>query len=452
MAPPVLLPWLNRLEASPVGTRLAGGMLWSGVGAVASRGLALIASIVIARLIGREAFGALGVTVSTLSMFSTFAVFGLNLTATKHIAEYRKTDPARAGRVMALSRVTAWGSGIAAALVMAAAAPALARTLAAPELGGLLALAAVALLFTVVNQVQMGALSGFEAFRRNSMIQTVAGLVSFPLTVIAVWLWALPGAVLGLVVSALLLVMLGHRGVRKEAALAGVPVSWKGWSQEKGILWHFSMPTVLAGAVYVPVMWLANVIIVNTPQGYAAMGLFSAADRWRTAITFVPILMGGVTLPLLSSLLGERDFRKYRKVLWTSVALSGLAAAALAVPIAAVSPWIMAGYGPAFAQGKWALITLCASAVASSAYWIISQSLISRARVWSMFWLNVEWSVLFMAAVWMLRHLGATGLAAAYLIADSLRLGTALLFVGGYRPGAGPAAPVAEGSLADLEL
>ena len=418
-------------------------MLWSIAGAVASRGLALFASIVTARLIGREAFGALGVTQSTLSMFSTFAIFGLNLTATKHVAD-TGNHPARAGRIMALARLMAWCSGLLAALIMTATATGLAKMLAAPGLAGLLALASIALLFTVVNQVQIGTLSGFEAFRRISALQTVVGVASFPLTVGAVWFWGLPGAVLGLVTSSLLLVMLSHHGVGKEAALAGVPMSWEGWTQEKSVLWRFALPTVFGGAVYVPVMWLANVVIVNTPQGYSAMGLFSAADRWRTAIMFVPTLMGGVTLPLLTSLLRESNPRKYHKVLWTSVALSGLAAAVLAIPIAGLSPWIMASYGPGFSQGRWALVTLCISSVAASSYWIISQSLISRARVWTMFWLNVEWAILFISSVWMLRHLGATGLAAAYLVADSLRLSTALLFMAGRRPVPLLAVPVVE--------
>ena len=51
-----------------------------------------------------------------------------------------------------------------------------------------------------------------------------------------------------------------------------------------------------------------------------------------------------------------------------------------------------------------------------------------------MFCLNVEWAILFLTSVLVLRHLGATGLAAAYLIADSLRLGTALMFLTGRRP------------------
>jgi O-antigen/teichoic acid export membrane protein len=258
-------------------------------------------------------------------------------------------------------------------------------------------------------------------------------------------LWGLPGAVLSLVISSLLLMTLSHQGIRKEAARAGVPMSREGWGLEKGVLWRFSLPTVLGGAVYVPVMWLANVVIVNTPRGYSAMGVFSAADRWRTAVMFVPTLMGGVTLPLLTSLLGEANPRRYDKVLWASVVMSGLAAAALAIPIAAFSPWIMASYGPDFEQGRWALMALCVSSVAASSYWIISQSLISRARVWAMFWLNVEWAILFVSSVWILRHLGATGLAAAYLVADSLRLGTALLFMAG-RHVPGLAIPVVEKS------
>jgi hypothetical protein len=65
----------DRLEASPLGYRLARGAFWSLAGTFISRGLSLIASIIVARMLGKVGFGELGIIQSTMGMFGVFAGF-----------------------------------------------------------------------------------------------------------------------------------------------------------------------------------------------------------------------------------------------------------------------------------------------------------------------------------------------------------------------------------------
>ena len=148
--------------------RLARGMAWSTVGAVSSRALALLASIIAARILGKSVFGELGIIQSTTNMYRTFGQLG-GLTATKHVAEFRKKDPERAGRMIALSIIVAVTSGSVVGMLMVATAPWAARLLAAPDLQGAIALSALALLLIVINETLDGILSGFEAFKRRSI-------------------------------------------------------------------------------------------------------------------------------------------------------------------------------------------------------------------------------------------------------------------------------------------
>ena len=67
----------------------------------------LVAFMFIARMLGKEAFGEPGIIRSTVGVFGTLAGFGLGLTATKHIAEFRRCNPERAGRLLALSNLLA---------------------------------------------------------------------------------------------------------------------------------------------------------------------------------------------------------------------------------------------------------------------------------------------------------------------------------------------------------
>ena len=130
--PPILRGFKARLEASPLATRLIRGTFWSLIGTVLSRSLGLLASIFVARMIGKVGMGELGIVQSTVGMFSTLAGLGLGLTATKHVAEHRVGNPVRVGETIGLLSLISWGSGLGMTLVILFLSPWLARhTLAA---------------------------------------------------------------------------------------------------------------------------------------------------------------------------------------------------------------------------------------------------------------------------------------------------------------------------------
>ena len=99
------------LPADSLRARFTLGIVWSLAGAVVSRGFLLAASIVCARFLGKDGFGALGMIQSTAGMFGIFAGLGLGLTATKYVAEFRRQDPEKAGRILALSASAAFVFG-----------------------------------------------------------------------------------------------------------------------------------------------------------------------------------------------------------------------------------------------------------------------------------------------------------------------------------------------------
>jgi O-antigen/teichoic acid export membrane protein len=428
ITPRVLLPFFDRIQDSAEGRRLARGMFWSTAGAVGWRSLSLLASIIMARVLGKSVFGELGIVQSTTNLFLTFAELGIGLTATKYVAEFRRQDPERAGRIIAMTTGVAVVSGIVVGAIMVATSGWSARLLAAPHLQSIIAISAVVLFLIVFNESQNGILSGFEAFKRRSTVQALSGVASFPISVLGVYYFGLVGAVYGLIASQVVVLLLNYQAVRKETSSAGVSIRWREARKELGVLTSFSLPTLAAGAVYVPSMWLANTILVTTPGGFAEMGLFNAADRWRTLILFLPSLLGSVTLPMLSSLRGEAASQKYHQLLWNNIRLSAGASLAVAAPIALCAPWLMASFGAGFRDGTWVLITLCSTAVMFSPYWIIGQSLVSRGHVWTMFLLNLGWAITLLAAEWFMRGYGATGLALAYLMADTARLAAALIY------------------------
>jgi O-antigen/teichoic acid export membrane protein len=421
--PRILRPAYYRLKASPLGARLARGVFWSLAGAVISRGLMLLATIAVARLLGKTVYGELGMIQSTVGMFGILAGFGLGLTATKHIAEFREGDPARAGRILGLSGLIAILFGGLIAMGLWIFAPWLAEhTINAPHLAGALRIGTLILFISALNGAQTGALSGFEAFRAIASVNLLVGLLSFPVLVAGAFWGGLNGAIWALVTSLGFNWIFSHLALRKEAARYNVRITFKDFGHEWAVLWRFSAPAALSGIVSAPVNWFCSAMLVSHPGGYAELGLFSAATQWRSAILLIPTALSTVALPILSSLNSPSEYPRYRRALKYNVLLNLSVAVALALPIALLSPYIMACYGEDFRTGAPALALLSLSSILGSVNAVIGQVVASIGSMWAGCVLNGIWGVSSILIAWLLVGQGATGLAIAVLIAYAIHL------------------------------
>lgn len=410
--------------------RLFRGLSWALAGAVVSRAFALLASIVVARLVGRESFGELGVIMSTVGMFQVFAGFGLGTTATKYVAQYRETDPLRAARVARLARVGAVVTGVAMAAGLFLLAPWLAaETLKSPQLTGLLRVGAAWLFLMAVNDAQTGLLAGFEAFGAIARANAAAGMLSFPLTVACAWQWGVTGAVWALVGTAAVTALLYRAALTREYARTGFLRRPEGWTREWPALLAFSVPAALAGALVAPANWLGVAMVVNHPGGYAEMGLFNAANQWRTAILFLPGALGFAALPLLTQLYAQDDRRRFARMLGANLGINGGVALMGAGAVVLFGGWIMRSYGSDFAGGRLVLALLAGSAVLMAVGSVVGSAITSSGRMWYGFAFNALWAVALVGGAWVLVPTrGAAGLALATLVAYGLHL----LWQGGY--------------------
>ena len=324
-SPDVLHGFYQRIEASPLGYRLAKGAFWSLAGALISRGLGLLSAILVGRILGKQEYGELGIIQNTIGMFGTLAGFGMGLTANKYVAEFKRTDPAHAGRIIALASATAWiSSGIMAVALVASAPWLAAKTLAAPQLSGLLQIGALLLLLSGVNGAQMGALSGFEAFKKIAQINLIAGLLTFPFMVIGAWKWGVTGAVWGLIGSQLANCVMSFFAVRVEAARYQIPLRYAGCFSDLRLFWSFSLPSVLTGVLNSVVSWGASALVVNQMGGYGDMGIYNAAMRIKQIPDAVLGMLVAPIIPMLSEAFGKSDHNSYQKTLRMYLLMSTL--------------------------------------------------------------------------------------------------------------------------------
>jgi len=424
--PPVLLriipaPLAERLASrldSPLGGRLASHSLWSFAGSAGSRVLSVAATVAIARILGRHGMGELGILQSTVNMFGILAGFGLNVTATRFVAELRTAYPDRAGRSAALAVVSTLLAGLIAAALLFVAADWLARTkLNAASLAPLLRLNAALLFANAGSGVLTGILFALEVFMPVSvlmLLQGACGMLLMPLG--AVWRGT-EGVILGQIAATLLMAGAQALVVRRQCRAGRLRFVWSGLSRELHIIWGFALPAFLGNAVIVPFIWLSNTFLIGRESGYEEMGAFAAGLQWFNFLLIVPGLLAQATLPVMSERLGAGDLRAVLKIWAFSLRLNAVVAVALTAGVVLFGPLIMRLYGAAFVgyHGMLGLIALAGAgqAILDSA----ARLLVLQNRMWALCAMNLGFALACATAAYWFTAGGATGLAAARALA-----------------------------------
>jgi O-antigen/teichoic acid export membrane protein len=418
-----LQAWIGRKQADilPEGSlraRFAVGAFWALTGTMIAQGLQLAATIIVARWLGKAEYGAVGIVRSTVGMLGIFVGLGLGLTATKYVAELRVREPARAGRIASLTMMVALVSATAVTAVLVLLSPWLAsRTLASPAVSRPLAIGAGLLFFGELNGVQVGILSGLESFGALARVSLWAGLCSFPIIIASTRIWGLNGAISGLVASLGVNCVLTNTLLRRESRRLGVPLSYRGAWEEHAVLWKFSVPAFLSGVVVTPASWACNALLVNRPKGYAEMGLFSAADQWRTAVLFLPGIVSRVVLPILSSHSDEsvEEPSRYSSTLEAGYSVGVLVAFPLIAALSFGASLIGHAYGADFAGIRYPMAGVLYAAGIMSIGQPIGLSVQAKGAMWLGFAANFSWGICLLGSFWfMFLGLGAWGLALAY--------------------------------------
>ena len=428
IAPDYLIRVKNKIMASPIGARLARGTLWSLVAGCVSKSLGLVGSIIMARLLGKEPFGELGILQSTLEMFGSIAAFGMGLTSTKYVAECRHSDPGKAGRIIAMSSVVAWVTGGLGTLILIVTATWLAtRALAAPQLASLLQISSISLLFGAVNGAQIGGLAGFEAFKQLAKINLISGFLTIVLRVGGTVFLGLKGAVVGMVLAQILGCFINFLVLRQLALKSGISVRYAHCLADLPVIWKFSLPTVLNSFLVMPAFWICNALLVNRPGGYGEMAIYNAANQWFYIFLFVPGLLGEAALPVLFDRISHKDYKNTHRIFTASLKLNAIMILPLVI-LGLFSSRIMALYGQSFSAGWFTLAIVLATAALVAIQLPASYILIASGRMWTLLFMTLGWVVIFVSLAAWLMPWGSVGLATARLIAFGLHTAWTMAF------------------------
>lgn len=372
--------------------------IWSLVGNVIGKGLALVAGIIVARFLGRDIYGEYGMIRNTLLSISLFSTFGLGYTATKYVAEYRNSNPDLLQQILRYAeRTTLAVSGILAFLLFLFSEYVSVYILKAPHLSTPLKIVAAWIIFNALTTTQIGVLAGFGEFKKLAKINANVGIITFILSFGLTWFWQLNGALIALLTAQVINWYLNFNLVRKSIPTNQNTGKNKKFARE---IISFSFPVALQEAIYSIIYWSLSYLLIKYST-YGELGLYSAAMQWNALILFIPGILRNVILSHLSE--ATNDIKKHNKVLTVTLIINFSSTLIPFLGVLLLINFITPFYGPSFEGLEIVLKLATFSTVFLSLSNVYAQAYLSKGRNWLMLGFRT------------LRDLGTLGIAFYYL-------------------------------------
>lgn len=381
-----------------------------------------MASIPVARILGRVVFGEFAVVQGTVGMFAAFASLGLGVATTKAVAECRKQSMDQVASVTAAALILSLFSGAAAGTTLFASSGYLAEhTLAAPHLSGAIRIGCGLLMLGAIEGVLIGTLAGLEDFRSITLIGLAKGGLAFPCLVAGAYFEGLNGVLWGTVASGFTGVVFGTFILKTKLTVSVPAFELPRCVSEWKLLLSSAIPVCVSTIIVAAAEWLALAIIANEASGYGELGVFTAVHRAFSIVLLVATLINKPLMPIIAQQLGGGLVGEAMGTVRIGMKLTALAVLPLVAAGAVGSSLFMSLFGPDF-ESEWpTLVIAIGTAGVAALLGPLGRWLIASNRAWTNALFFGVWAVVMVSLTQLLADWGAFGLVVSRGVAYVLR-------------------------------
>ncbi len=384
----------------------------------------MIATFYAAHQLGQVAYGEFAIIQSSVTMVASLAGIGLSTTTCKYVAELRQHDLTRAGRILGLSVAGAAISGAAGAITLFCfAGPLAANALNNEGIHAQLATTSIALFFVVLAGAQTGILTGLEEFRVNTYSASIASTVRATLIGLGTWIAGLNGCVIGFTVGYAATWAIQQFAVTRALRNANITISFRNCLSEFSTMTQFGIPATAINILVVVANWTFNILVVNSPIGFAGLGTLNLAMQLRNQIAFIPATINSVLTPVLANVSPNNRKASLQIVKHTTMANLALTSIATAA-VLSILPYITQLLPNDYIEISPLTATLGLSAIITSMASPIGALMIARTNMWYGLCccLAQSLTLLGIAAYAIQHNHGLLTLAAAHIAAATINL------------------------------
>ncbi|SFW64015.1 Membrane protein involved in the export of O-antigen and teichoic acid [Sinomicrobium oceani] len=302
---------LRKINNSSDLKELSINSFWSLLASVISKGLIFVAWLMVAKILGKEGNGQVGVIRSTINLFMIFAGSGIALTTTKYIPELITKDKDKVSRIITWSAVFSCFIGLILSFLLFFGAPYISKNiLNSAELADTLKISSFLLFLSVVDSLISGCLKGFKDFKGLLLIGFLYGICLFASLYIGTIRYGVEGTFAGFTFSTFILVLLGGTFLKRNMIKYGLKFAFK-LEDEVKILKKFTLPAILTGVMVIPFKWGVDTIMVNQPSGYKELGLYAAIILFQNMILMITATLDA---PLITIMVKEKKDKRIEKL------------------------------------------------------------------------------------------------------------------------------------------
>jgi O-antigen/teichoic acid export membrane protein len=398
--------------------RILHGVSWSLLNTVLTRGLTFSVALLQSHMLGKQGYGELGVVLSTLILFGLLST-GYGATCSKFIAELRNANPIRAGRIFALSSMLILlASSISSILLYSCSELVAQKFLNAPHLSPILRLASIVLVVQAAIGICDGVLSGLQSFKMKNLAALVQVATWLPLTAYMTKYWHLEGAMIAYTISYLGGFLIYLVLLIQECIKHNIKPVFSGSTLELPVIFHYTFPVALNSILVIPTIWLCNTLLVQQPGGYEALGGFNAASQWKVLILQIPMLIQGISSPIMSEFYGKRQLVQLENILISTYRLCFSNVLLCSILMILFSKKLMSIFGLEFVDDIFVMNIIVISASITALSNISGMTLLIADQAWIGAAINFSAAVITIcAALILIPRYGSIGLSFSFLFA-----------------------------------
>ena len=392
---------------------------WSFLSSVIVKGLSLITTVAVARLLGPRDFGIYGVLISLVYMVSILGNLGINNAVAKFIPEYDIIDSARIKSIIGTTMFIALGESLLSLIVLFASADYLSQHVYhTPVFKTYLLYTTVLIVTALILNLGNGYLQGLRLYKDMAVRNFYLSLLALPVTIGLVKFFGVLGAIMStVIVNAYNLFLIG-RIITRFFSQKGMGGGYGFDRALAGKIMSYSLPVFLSGLCNVPILWIANTLLASR-WGFGEVGVFNAAYNLAIQVAFITTAINYPLVPLYSKLLAEGDHSGLEKLFLKNIKMTCLITLAMALVMGLNARWIIwTLYGPAYGASEMILVWMVVSVVLSSINSVIGMLILASGKVWIALMVNAIWTMVVSVFLFLLiPRMGAISIAISFVMA-----------------------------------
>jgi O-antigen/teichoic acid export membrane protein len=174
----------------------------------------------------------------------------------------------------------------------------------------------------------------------------------------------------------------------------------------------------MSSLMMAPATWITNTILVNQPNGYSELGLFTAANQWRNIVIVIPGLLSSAILPILSETHGNENKTVFMETVSFNIHITWIIALPLTVFVILFGNSLAALFGKQFLNAGPIIAILMVACFLNILNGTVGSALAGSGKMWPGTFMNLAWAIILVLATYVVvPYTGGQGLAIAYLVA-----------------------------------